>query len=258
MCKKIGIAVVAVLIGLFVVKKTEFGSWLKVCCRDARAAIRNQIPLESEIARLKSELANLDKSDARHYDAVAEKVVVVDNLRKEIAKTRVNLEEQERSIKVMNDDLKSNRDTFVYSGTSYPREKVEKQLRSDFESFKRAQATLEAKQKKLEALEEGLSKAREQLREMKNVRKDMEIELARLEAELENLNLAKLRSDVRLDDSDYSRIREGMNRVRDRINVQVESIKLQGEFGGPIRPDTKEKPADKNLNQDIDAYFSGK
>jgi chromosome segregation ATPase len=256
MCKKIGIAVVAVLVGLFVVKKTEVGSLLKGCWRDAKTWTRNQIPLEKQIADLKADLASLDKSDARHYDAVAERIVEVDNLRKEVAKMRLSLEEQERGIKARNDDLKSNRDTFVYSGENLSREKFEKRLRSDFEFFTRAQAALDAKQKQLEARDEGLSKAREQLRELKTVRKEMETELARLETELQNLNLAKLRSNVQLDDSDYARIREGMNRVRDRINVQVESLKLQGEY--EPRTEVKEKPADKNLTQDIDTYFSTK
>ena len=52
MCKKIGIAAIAVLAGLLVLNKTPLGNWAKFGLHRAKEAFNNAVPPEVEIAKL--------------------------------------------------------------------------------------------------------------------------------------------------------------------------------------------------------------
>jgi peptidoglycan hydrolase CwlO-like protein len=256
MCKKIGIALVAVLVGLFVVKKTEVGSWLKVCWKDTKNWVRTIPSVEAEIKKVKSEREDLVRDMDKYIHAVAEKSVEVDGLRNDVATLRTKQEKEERNIKAMRQDLASNNEFIVYNGNRYTHDQVEKELRSAFDSYKRADAGLKAKEQKLAALEEAYGKAREQLKAMQESLKDMDNEIALLEVEWEKVKLAEIRSKVQLDDSKFGKLKESMAHLQDRIAVERTALELRGEFSnGTLRTTEKEKPV-KSVVQDVDDFFA--
>jgi chromosome segregation ATPase len=240
MCKKIGIAVVAVLIGLFVVKKTDFGkttlSHMRLFCKDAVNWSENQVSLEREIARLKMELTNLDKGYSKHIEAVAIKWEEVEKVARDVAGMKERLDKQAENITAMRHELESKSETFVIAGERMPRADLVKRLKGAIDSYELAQGSLEAKTKELKALETNLAQQKEQLSTIKKTRADMESELIALEAEVSTLKTAQLAANSRLDDSEYGKIREGIERVRERISVERKKLALQAEFttGKPV------------------------
>jgi hypothetical protein len=62
MLKKLLIAVVAVAVGLTVVKSTKVGSLMRVKWNEATAWCNKQIPVPDEIASLRLQIANLGKA----------------------------------------------------------------------------------------------------------------------------------------------------------------------------------------------------
>ena len=256
MLKKLLIAVVAVAVGLAVVRSTKLGSLMRVKWHDATAWCNKQIPVETEIARLRDEISRLGNDTRSHCQVIAEEMVQVDNLKREIGEGEAKLEKQKKKIAAMRDALNEGGNKLVVLGDDkYPRVRVEKQLGRDFDLYKTCEAQLAAKRKLLESRQECLAKAREQLTAMQDARRDLEVEVSRLEAEYNTLKVTQTRSKFNLDDSNLSRAKQGVAALRDRIAAETASAALQAEFAeGPITVGNTVKT--KDLLKQIDEHFA--
>jgi chromosome segregation ATPase len=255
MLKKLLIAVVAVAIGLTVVKSTKVGSLLRVKWNEATAWCNKQIPVQDEIARLRLEIANLGKDTKSHCQVIAEEMVAVDNLKREIGEAESKLEQQKKKVTAMRDALADGGTQKVVLGEeTYPRVRVQKQLARDFDLYKTCEAQLAAKKKLLESRQECLAKAREQLAAMQDARRDLEVQVSQLEAEYNTLKVTQTKSKFALDDSNLSKVKEGVQALRTRIKVLQQEAALQGEFGDEITASDTVKT--KDLLKEIDAKFA--
>jgi chromosome segregation ATPase len=255
MLKKLLIAVVAVAVGLTVVKSTKLGGLIRVKWNEATAWCAKQVPVETEIARLRDELSRLGNDTKTHYSAVAEEMVKVENLKKDISEGEGRLAQQKKKVTAFRDALNEGGNQRVsINGDLYSRSRVEKQLARDFNLYKTSEAELAQKRKLLESRQECLAKAKEQLAAMQDARRDLEVQLSQLEAEYNTLKVAQTRSKFNLDDSALSKVKEGVAALRDRIDAQSKIAALQDEFGdGPIpTPDTTKT---KDLLKQIDDHF---
>jgi chromosome segregation ATPase len=255
MLKKLLIAVVAVAVGLTVVKSTKLGSLMRVKWNDATAWCNKQIPVETEITRLRDEISRLGNDSKTHYSVIAEEMVKLDNLKREISEGESKLAQQKKKVTALRDALNEGGNKLVVLGEEkYPRVRVEKQLSRDFDLYKTCEGQLAAKRKLLESRQECLAKAREQLAAMQDTRRDLEVELSRLEAEYNTLKVAQTKSKFSLDDSELSKIKAGVAALRDRIAEQQKIAALQAEFGdGPIPAGDTVKT--KDLLKQIDEHF---
>jgi chromosome segregation ATPase len=256
MLKKLLIAVVAVAVGLTVVRSTKLGSLMRVKWHDAAAWCNKQIPVEDEIARLRLEITRLGNDSKTHYSAVAEEMVKLDNLKHEISEGEAKLAQQKKKVTALRDALNEGGNKLVVLGEEkYPRVRVEKQLARDFDYYKAFEAQLASKRKVLENREAALAKAREQLTAMQESRRDLEVEVSRLEAEYNAVKVAQTKSKFSLDDSELSKIKAGVAALRDRIKVASTEAALQAEFvDGPIPVGDTVKT--KDLLKEIDQHFN--
>src|SRR5215472_9927295 len=83
MCKKIGIAAVAVVAGLLVLNHTKLGSWAKYAFHSIKKQVEDSVPPEVEIAKLKSELASFGPKVHEHINKMAEDKTAVTKLEKD-------------------------------------------------------------------------------------------------------------------------------------------------------------------------------
>jgi len=256
MLKKLLIAVVAVAVGLTVVKSTKMGSLMRVKWNEATAWCNKQIPVPTEIARLRDEISRLGNETKGHCQVIAEEMVAVDNLKREVSEAEAKLEKQKKKVTAMRDALNEGGNKLVVLGEEkYPRVRVEKQLGRDFDLYKTCEAQLAAKKKLLESREVCLAKAREQLSAMQDSRRDLEVQVSQLEAEYNTLKVAQTKSKFNLDDSALSKVKDGVNALRDRIAVEQKKAAFEAEFvDGPISVGDTVKT--KDLLKEIDAKFS--
>ncbi|HZY85984.1 MAG TPA: hypothetical protein VFE78_14220, partial [Gemmataceae bacterium] len=137
MLKKLLIAVVAVAVGLTVVRSTKLGSLMRVKWHDAAAWCNKQIPVETEIARLRDEISRLGNDSKTHYSAIAEEMVKLDNLKREISEGETKLAQQKKKVTAFRDALAEGGNKLVsINDEKYPRVRVEKQLARDFDLYK--------------------------------------------------------------------------------------------------------------------------
>lgn len=257
MLKKLVIACLAVMVGLFVLKRTELGSYIRVWWKKAGEGVCKQVPIETEIERLRDDLSRLGNDTRSHFDAIAEEEVAIEKLEKEVKAMHASLERKERNIRTMRDDLKTSDAEFItYGDTPYKRRDVEKQLKRDWASYQRSENELKIKEQLLDAKKDSLNAAKEQLQAMQDTRAELAQKLETLEAELRSVRVAQTRSKFHIDDSGLSRVKEGVEKIEDRIAVERKKLDHEADLvSGPIRPDQK---STKDFMKDIDARFGGK
>jgi predicted nucleic acid-binding Zn-ribbon protein len=182
-------------------------------------------------------------------------MVAVDNLKREIGEAEAKLEQQKKKITAMRDALADGGTQKVVLGDgAFPRSRVQKQLAGDFNLYKTCEAQLAAKKKLLESRQECLAKAREQLTAMQDARRDLEVQVSQLEAEYNTLKVTQTRSKFALDDSALSKVKDGVQALRNRIAAAQKEAALQAEFGeGPITVGDTVKT--KDLLKEIDNHF---
>ncbi len=256
MFKKILIAGVAVVVGLMVVRHTQVGSHLKAFWKDGKNFVANAIPIENEIERMRGDIARLDDLYKTQLQPYAVELVVVENLRKEIAEIEKKLETEKSNIDTMKNDLKTGAAKITYCDVTYPRARVEKDLDRRFSSYLTCEKGLDAKKDLLAAKEEKLGYAKNKLETMKTSRFLMDADLARLEAEYEGVKNAQATSELQLDDSEFSRIKTSMAQLQQRIQVEKKKCELAGSFfGNPVKV-SLQKAEKRDLLKEIEAHFS--
>jgi chromosome segregation ATPase len=252
MCKKIVIAALAVGLGLAVVKGTWVGSHLRWKADKVFSSVRNSIPPEQEIARLKMDIESLGRDDDRHYDKVARMMVAVDKLDGEVKVMRAKLQKEEARLAKLHTDLAGEK-TFVMHGD---RRYTKDNLRAEALAFKTAEESLKAKEGRLEAERKHLSLEHKKLTELRTVREQMATQLQQLETQLAEERHAQAASESTIDDSKYRRLRKEMDSVKERIEV----LKKKRELRGEISISTRHEQAERNSKADkyIDERFGNK
>jgi len=252
MCKKVLIAALAVVVGLAVVKGTWFGSHIKARFCKAVQQIKESVPPEQEIARLRMELKGLERDDDKHYDTVARMVVQVDKMDRDVAARRTNLSREEARIKKLRGELADGVEFVVHQGTRYTRD----DLRADALTFKTAEDSLQALESNLQAKKKHLALERKKLTELRTTREQMATELQRLETALAEERHAQAAAESTIDDSGYQRVRGDMEAVKERLEVLKTKRVLRGELKIST-PDDKVRERDTQADKYLDT-LSGK
>jgi predicted nucleic acid-binding Zn-ribbon protein len=258
MFKKLLIAVVAVAVGIAVVKGTKVGSYCKLLKSQATSWANKQISLETQIARLRVELNDLQKEDDKHFDQVARLDVDVARRERQMIQLKAELAKKESNIRQMRAEVASGSEFIVVDGTRFPKEDVQEQLRIDFVSFQIAEERLKSEEEQLKSLRKNLLVNRQKLKSLEKAREDMKNDLIRLETALtqERMAAAAAQTSVVLDDSNYSRLRKEIEEIKFEIDVKRKERELRGEATrGPVRAVQDAKKRDQKIDQDINARF---
>src|SRR5262245_45362944 len=205
MCKKLAAVVAAVVAGLILLQWTGLNSYTSTAWNKIRGQVKSGVPLEFEIERVRNEVAQLVPDMKKNFSVIAEEMVAVENLQKDIAVTRGNLDKNRQNLLTMKEDLKKGTATIVYDGRPYSSERVREKLERDYATFKVAESELRTKEQLLDAKERSLEAAREQLNSLKSQKQELEIQVAQLEAELKTIRLAQCKNKVHFDDSQLAR-----------------------------------------------------
>src|SRR5262249_22281237 len=137
MCKKIGVATFAVVLGLALLGFTKVGhklfshcelAWNKGCI-----GVNSSVPLDWGIDRITQEIDNLTVDVKKNFSVVASEEVAIERLRREVATTKANLEKQKEGILLMKSKLESGADTVSIAGRDFSAARVHEKLTQDWE-----------------------------------------------------------------------------------------------------------------------------
>lgn len=255
MCKKFAAVAAAILAGFVVLQWTGLNSYTSTAWGKIRGQVKSSVPLEFEIERVRNEVAQLVPDMKKNFSIIAEEMVAVENLQKEIAVTRGNMEKQRQNILTMKEDLKKGTTTIVYDGRPYSADRVREKLERDYATFKVAEAELRTREQLLEAKERSLEAAREQLASLKAQKQELEIQVAQLEAELKTVRLAQTKNKVHFDDSQLARCKETLAEIRNRLNVERKTSELEATYTSDPIPVEKKAKSSNELIKEIESHL---
>jgi len=258
MLKKIGIGVLVLLVGLFVMRKTSLFSYAGTLWSQVREETKKQVPTKFEIDRVRHELAGMDGDVSTMLRPIAEHMAAINRLKKDIKCTRAGLGEQKAGILTMTKDLDGNPAVLVYAGEEYSAERVRLKLQRDFESYKRCETHLRSQEKLLDAKERSLAAAREQLAKLVSKKREYEIRLAQLEADEETLQIARIGSKLPIEDTNRAtEIEAALSEIEHRHEVQrAEAELLNGPSANDFIPVQQRTHSTNGANvEEIRNYF---
>jgi hypothetical protein len=255
MFKKVLIATLAVVFGLAVIKGTWIGSHLRMRFCNAGKWVKERIPPEQEIARLRMELENLAKEDDKHFDKVARQIIAVEKFEKNVANLKKDLTTRETKIRKMREAL-AREGEIVLDGQAYDRSDVLDQVRLDARNFQADEATLKSKEDHLKAMKRNLAINKKKLADLKVVREQMATELQKLETALAEERQIQAQQAATLDDASYIELRKSMDSLSDRIKQLKVKRELKGEaINGPVRATERQREQDAKLDKYLETRF---
>jgi len=261
MCKKIGIAVLAVVAGLFILNNTRLGSYGWTAWNKAKKSVKAQVPLEFELERVRQQVSQLVPDMKQNLSKVAEEIVAIENMKEEIAVTKANLGKQREKVRVMTDELKSGNERVSFEGRNYNRPRLAERLAADLKSCQVCEDELNVKEQMLENRERSLESERAKLASMRQQKQELEVRISKLEADLKAVRLAQTKSKFHIDDSRLSEIKRSLADIQNRLRVEQVENDLHGQFNndgtGLEKTNGKVKnPAD--VIKDAESYLGDK
>jgi hypothetical protein len=258
MCKKIGIATLAVVAGLFILNSTHLGSYARTAWKKVKATAQRQVTPEFTLETIRNEIGRLDPEMTNYINTVARQEVELTNLTKEIKENKLTLEKAKDQIWVMNEAMEGG-EKVVFLGalnsTPISQERLQSILNQKLTSTKRLQDNVKMQEKVLEAKEAALQSNKEKLMAMKDLKQKLILEADNLEAQLKALQVAETKSEFQLDDSKLSQIKSMLADVRTQIEVRQKEAELKGAFvNDTITVENKVK-TEKQLSKEVREFL---
>lgn len=221
-----------------------------------RDAVKREVPLEFEIERARTAVAQLDPTIKHTLKTIAEQQVDIEHMNKQIAQRTDDLQTAKEQMLTLKHDLDSGKSTFKYASIEYSVADVKRDVRTRFERYKAAEAMLERDRRIQKSRSQALFAHERQLDQMLTQKKDLEAQVEQLEARLQTIRAEQSVSAPEIDESALSNVKRLIAEVNKQLDVQEKMLDSSGKFGtGLIPVDTKPAVELGNVTAEIDEYF---
>jgi len=242
MCKKVLVAAVAVVVGLFIVKKTELGSLMNVWWKDARTSLERQVPPEVQIKQLKDEIEQIDKDIQKNLGRLAKQEADYEGLEKQVAALRGRQEERKTDIRAMMGKIReAGTERVSFNGRKYRPSELTRKLESTVSLFDSKKEQLKGLENLLQSKKRTLEVSRQRIDEIFTQKEELSTLVAKLETQVEVLKLKQTESAVQLDDSHLGRCKDLVSRIERRLAEETKLVELKHEYGYGKKPHTFDK-----------------
>jgi chromosome segregation ATPase len=227
-------------------------SYMRTGYHSIRNTIKEQIPLDVEIQRVRDLISDLKPEIASNLKVIAREEVEVARLQREVEAKKATLVKSKQAILKLKDDAQSGVKFVSYGGKSYDMEQVRQDLTSRFKSYQTQEATVDKLEKVLVAREKNLDGARRQLDENLAAKRQLEVDVENLQARLTMVEVAKTSSHFAISDSRVGAVRQAVADIGTRIDVEEKMVdSFDTTVGIPVS--SEEAPTD--LIEQISTYF---
>lgn len=245
----------AVALGTLIFGKDAF-SYARTAWSATRDAVRQEVPLEFQVQRARTAVAQLEPAIHSTLKAIAEQQVDIEHLHTQVANRTEEIEKQKQAVLTLRTDLESGQPTFRYAKYTYTADQVKRDLKVRFERYKTAEAMLVRDRQILAAREQALGARETALDNMLNVKKDLEAQVEQLDARLQTIRAEQTVSSPEVDESSLANAKKLIVEVNKQLDVQQKLLDAEGKFVGLIPVEAKVSPAElSDLTAEIDSYF---
>lgn len=257
MCKKLVVTLLLVF-GTVAFLKSDKGRDLIRGWKDHSWGHKSR-SVESEISNIQRDLKRLKNEDIEDIDKLAVKEQQIDKLRTEIKVIEKVASNRKEEILTLREELKAGNAFVKLSGKEFSSDRVKRHLTNVFNSYKRDVEELASLREKLQEQEASLQAAHDAVAAKRNQRRELEIRLIQLETKVHRLRRQDMEakcSRVVIDDSKQSKILQRIQKVDDRIDLEVRKRRLKDQYYGELPTSTLQREVDnKDVLKEIDELF---
>lgn len=255
---------VYVVLGVAIVGGLMFGSNAMYMARDFVSGARDLgdslVSLDGKIRHAREDIKALDKDIRGLTHDIAKEELNCEELRDEVEAKSKSMRDLHSHMEVLNQHLKQKpSQVFVTTNGSgqkeeYTSNQVRKDLASSLRQYKTQQTMLGALEKQLESRVSILQTAKERLDETRRIQAELMGELEALKAEHKMNQVAKVTSEIRLDNSRLSKAKDALKKLKSQIRVES-NILNQNETAGRIPTQTHTNESLDNITAEYEAFM---
>lgn len=125
------------------------------------------------------------------------------------------------------DKLDGNHKFVAINGRDVPLEKFKAELQRQTEIVKNQELNLKTQRQVLEAKEKSLKATQEQLAKVVSKKREYEARLAELEALDQSLQVARIASDIKIDNSRATQIEDALRKLEDKLRADGAELEMK-------------------------------
>jgi hypothetical protein len=231
MCKKLCLAVGAVIVGLVVITFTGLGTLAQVKWHAAQQWMDSKVAPETKLQELRVESNKIDKDIKKHLGTLAAMEVEYERLDKDLTarkKTQTSLRED---IASMNAALDSKEVHVVWNGQTYRQSYLVQKLESKVHDYENGKSVLKTQEQILASKRQALELAHQRISAMREQKEEIRVTIAKLEARIEALKLKQADCPFDVDDSQAQKCKALANQLDEQISKEEKKAELFAKYG---------------------------
>jgi hypothetical protein len=230
MVKKLLLVAVLGALAFGALKGTKFFGYAKNEIEAARAWAEDQIPVEKEIARLRKEIASLDKDANKVNSELAREIVDLRILKENTDELRVAVKRDEDKVQAMAKlipDGKDNERTVSIGRETLTIGEAKGRLKLEVNSLMTKKASLDASEKSIAVRERNKDTLERTRTSMTHQKNELKVQVDTLESEFKALQLQQVESKYQADATRLSGIKQSLADLKRKLAIQQEELKLR-------------------------------
>src|SRR5262245_52210767 len=217
MLKKLVILGIVGFVAVSVVKGSKLGSYIRTEIEALKERAKANVPPEKEIARLRSEIKQLDKDIMAVVDQLAKETVAVDQLRDKANTLRAEQGKSKELLTARADAIKKATEQVTFGDRTLTVAAAKAELEEGVKFYTANQESLKSMDLALASREKVKATLTKQLDTMKNQKKELTAAVDALEAELTALKLQQMESKYQTDDTRLGKIKEDIRALQTKF-----------------------------------------
>jgi len=253
MCKKLVIFLVAILAGVILLKKTQFGSLVTVWWNDTQEKMEQKIEPSTRIKQLRVEIGKIDGQLKEAANNLARQEVLRDQFRDEVEALRKKVAKERTTLEGLVEGLEGNSAFVTVEGVKLSQGDAQGLLdrkRNDFENHRN---TLKNREDILQTREKTIKEADNRIATIRSKKSELELLAQNLELQLEQLKLKQLENHIVIDGSQVSKCEELAKDIQTRLKIEDQKAVVFARHGLTSSDTTPEKDSKASREESIKA-----
>jgi len=232
MLKKVAIVGAAGLLIAAVLTQTHAGSYLRHHLDRADKYLESQVPPEEEVARIKTEVANLDKDIDKARGSVAEERVEAKLLKSRVAEKQTQVTNSRAAVEALAKTIKDSGSSKLikFDSREMPFDRAKEVLQNKVTAHKSLESELKSLETMVAVRERTRDLAEEHLQALVTQKGELEAAVTELEADIKVAKIEQVRSKYQSDGSRMADVKESMAKLKKRIEITRAKLELAKQY----------------------------
>jgi chromosome segregation ATPase len=213
--------------GVIVLKGTKFFGYAKHEVAEWKDWADDQVPVEKKIAQMRKDVAALDKDLETVKTELATSIVKVRELTADTNDLQAAVKSEQDAVLARGEAIKDATEKVeLRKGTFISVPDAKERLTRDVAILKTKKVQLDAMQKSLAEHQRIKATLEGQFESLRTQKRELATQIDAVEAEYKALQLQQIESKYQTDDSRLARIKENLRKMRTKLDVEKEKLKL--------------------------------